>query len=130
MRLFILGETRTNNFSESMGQVIGEVWEASMEKIGEHSAVLYGVYHDYASDYRGDYTLSIATETLNMPSFIDVPDTSYQIFSVDSSKENGIFEAWQKIWQLENEGKLDRSYTFDYERYNIDGSVEIFIALN
>ena len=31
---------------------------------------------------------------------------------------NIVFDTWQKIWDLEDQNKLDRSYSYDYELYD------------
>ncbi|WP_221408329.1 hypothetical protein [Peribacillus simplex] len=44
--------------------------------------------------------------------------------------EHSIGEAWKKIWQLEEEQKLNRKYSVDFEMYYPDGKVEIHMRKN
>jgi predicted transcriptional regulator YdeE len=46
-------------------------------------------------------------------------------FSVNTSVENAIAAAWRKIWTL----PLSRAYTFDFEKYNLYGTVQIYISV-
>jgi hypothetical protein len=39
--------------------------------------------------------------------------------------ENPIIKAWKQIWSMQ----INRAYTFDFEQYNPDGTVKIYIAL-
>ncbi|MGG0412250.1 hypothetical protein [Peribacillus simplex] len=38
-------------------------------------------------------------------------------------------ETWKEIWQLEEEKKLHRKYSLDFEKYYPDGKVEIHIEI-
>lgn len=90
---------------------------------------VYGLYHEYESDYKGDYTLCVAIEGKDKSSII-IPDcTKYEIFKVDTSDEQGIFNTWNEIWKKEDEGKLKRAYTFGFEKYYPDGNIDIYIAV-
>lgn len=95
MRVYVLEHVRTNNFSENMGKEIGEAWENAMKIVNDLSVTMYGVYHEYENDYKGNYTLSIATETLETLSSIEIPEVTYKIFPEDSSEENGVFKTWE-----------------------------------
>jgi predicted transcriptional regulator YdeE len=48
---------------------------------------------------------------------------------VDTGDELGIVHAWRKIWELEEEGRLKRAYTVDYEKYASNGEIEIHIVI-
>ncbi|WP_422778050.1 GyrI-like domain-containing protein [Peribacillus butanolivorans] len=90
--------------------------------------IKYGVYHQYTSNYRGDYTLTIATETPVSNEKIIIPENEYKVFEC-LQDEHSIAETWKKIWHLEDEKKLNRAYSLDYEKYYPDGKVEIHIAI-
>ncbi|GAA0373164.1 GyrI-like domain-containing protein [Paenibacillus motobuensis] len=131
MELYILENTRTNNFIDpDMYSKITGIWQNVQGRPEVANMVIYGVYHNYESNYKGDYDLSIATSSFNTAKKLTVSEQGYTIFKVDRSKENGVFEAWQHIWALEESGELDRTYTLDYEKYDVNGEIEIFIAVN
>ncbi|MCM3042698.1 effector binding domain-containing protein [Paenibacillus motobuensis] len=130
MELYILESTRTNNFKDpDMYSKITGIWQNIQGRPEVANTVIYGVYHNYESNYKGDYDLSIATSSFTTTKKLTVAEQGYKIFKVDRSKENGVFETWQRIWALEESGELDRAYTFDYEKYDVNGQIEIFIAV-
>lgn len=128
MQLFSLASTKTNNFNDpEMATKIQQVWSKAMKNITEPTTI-YGVYHDFDSDFKGDYRLSVATKNkMTDTSFTIDSQTNYQAFKVDTTQEMGVYQTWQKIWSLEEEGKLQRAYQFDYECYNENGTVTIYI---
>lgn len=130
VHLFLLDSIRTNNFNdERVMEKIGALWKEVSRKLASHRDCIYGVYYDYASDYKGDYTLGIGIEGDGSPR-LDVPDTeSCRIFKVDNKDAQGLLHAWKQIWALEEAGELRRAYTFDYEKYYPSGEIEIYIAL-
>ena len=83
---------------------------------------VYGLYHEYESDYKGDYTLCVIVEGKGESSKIIPDDTNYEIFKVEANDEQGIFNTWSEIWKKEDEGQLRRAYTFD-------GNIDIYIAV-
>ena len=40
--------------------------------------------------------------------------------------ENPIIKAWKQVWSMQ----INRAYTFAFEQYNPDGTVQIYIALD
>lgn len=132
MTLYSLATLRTNNFTDkNVATHIQNLWQTTLQQCTKPLPILYGVYHQYESNYKGDYSLTIATE--NPQDGAPLSDTfqdNYAIFHVDTTKELGIFEAWQDIWRLEEEGKLNRCYSADFEKYLLDGAIEIHIAIN
>lgn len=129
MKLYEVASVRTNNFSENVESQIGQLWNQVITKLDKIPEVMYGVYHDYESDYRGDYTLTVATEKRSEKRTIDVPDGKYKLFPVDITSETGVIEAWQKVWKLELENQLQRVYKYDYEKYDLDGSITLYIGI-
>jgi len=130
MNLTIMKSIRTNNFKdEAIMQKITELWNEALITLKNQDGVIYGWYYDYESDYKGDYTLSVAIESAGNGSTIEIPNTStYEIFEVDTSVEHGILHTWKEIWEREEKGDLKRAYTFDYEKYYPNGLIEIHIA--
>lgn len=132
MNIYEIGSVRTNNFAADMGEKIGGLWQQVMAEI-EPTAPIYGVYHDYETDYSGDYTLSLAVESPEKGKKMLVDEGNYQIFPVDLTPEdpsrNNVAETWQKIWALEQAGNIQRRYEKDFEKYEQDGSVAIYISI-
>lgn len=129
MRLKTLGTVRTNNFTDKdILSKINNLWQSTVNSALQQTT-LYGVYYQYKSDYRGDYTLAIAIDDDNAEDIIIPDDTHYRVFSVDVGEDNGVYKTWQKIWQLEQQGKLIRSYNVDYEKYTPDGQIDIYISI-
>ncbi|WP_071458478.1 GyrI-like domain-containing protein [Bacillus massilinigeriensis] len=130
MKLTIINSVRTNNFNDPLLlEKITRLWQQTSSRINQEN-VVYGVYHDYESDYKGDYTLSIATEDSNGEPSLDLPDNAaYEVFHVDTAEETGIINVWKKIWECEDSCTLKRAYTYDFEKYYPNGKIEIYIAL-
>ncbi|MEI4317260.1 GyrI-like domain-containing protein, partial [Streptococcus suis] len=86
---------------------------------------VYAVYHDYASDYKGDYSLSICRLTDGEVYDFDTSEQIYQVFEADKEDPQAILHAWQRIWQAEESGELHRDYTIDFEKYDPDQTVAV-----
>ena len=131
MDLTILNSIRTNNFNdEDVMQKIMEMWQNASADLSGHKGNTYGLYYAYESDYKGDYTLGVAIKK-ECDSSITIPaDTKFEIFKVDADDEQGIINMWNDIWNKEEEGKLNRAYTYDFEKYYPDGNIDIYIAVN
>ncbi|MCR6109978.1 effector binding domain-containing protein [Bacillus sp. A301a_S52] len=131
MNLLLIKSTRTNNFNDDLVlQKITELWKIASANLADHDDSLYGLYHDYESDYKGDYTLSVAIKTTEESADLSLPENEkYEVFHVDTTDEQGVFKAWQKIWHLEESGELNRTYSYDYEEYRVNGDINIYIAI-
>lgn len=131
MNLYIINSIRTNNFNDdSMMEKINTLWKEAYAGMDDHEGNVYGVYHSYDSNYKGDYTLSVATEdAVGSHVLTFAEDAAYKVFKVNSSDEQGVVKAWMNIWEQEEAGLLQRAYSFDYEKYAPNGEVEIYIAL-
>jgi len=131
MKLTTINSIRTNNFSDDrVMQKITELWKDASNRLAKYESITYGVYHEYESDYKGDYSLSIAIEDNGEKPVIEIPDhVKYEIFKVDTGEEQGIFNTWSKIWDQEESGTLKRAYSYDYEKYYPNGEIEIHIAI-
>ena len=125
-KVYEITSIHTNNFTDvDVMKKFTELWQTTILQ-GHGLSVLYGVYHDYASNYQGDYTCSTATETPNIGKVIELPDTPYQVFKTNRLE---LPQTWVKIWQLEESGELNRAYQIDFEKYLLDGTVEIHIGI-
>ncbi|MDU1910854.1 GyrI-like domain-containing protein [Fusobacterium sp.] len=130
-KVYVLSEKRLNNFKDSdIAEKIQKLWYETNLKIPQEKEISkYGIYSEYESNYKGDYTLFIGVDGAASYKEIIIEEENYQVFSVDTSSPYGIIMAWEKIWEMEEKGLLNRAYTVDYEKYYPDGKVEIFIAL-
>ncbi len=131
-KIYVLDNCVTNNFKDSLiFEKITKAW-SSLANAKSQSSIKYGVYHNYESDYKGDYTLSIGTDNeTDSTTVLEIPNNiSYKIFEVDLSTkaENAVFETWTQIWKLEEKLLLKRDYVLDYEKYYPDGKIEIYIG--
>lgn len=125
-KLYKISSIRTNNFNDpNMMEKFTKLWSDTINNHGSNS-ILYGIYHEYEGNYKNDYTVTTATDTKISDDIICLPDNNYQIFSTD--REN-LVSTWQTIWQLEEQGKLQRTYQYDFEKYLLDGTVEIHIGV-
>ncbi len=99
-KLTLINKIRTNNFQdEHVIQKITDMWKGASAELSKHEGNTYGVYYDYESDYKGDYTLGVAIEGENDSSLVIPSDTKYEIFEVDPNEEQGIFNTWKDIWK-------------------------------
>ncbi|MGZ9817743.1 effector binding domain-containing protein [Peribacillus simplex] len=97
--VYMIGEIRTNNFSDKdLFEKIGSLWSKTNE-LNIENDMKYGIYHQYESNYRGDYTLAVATETPVSNGKFIIPDQEYTVFEC-LQDEHSIGETWKKIWQL------------------------------
>ncbi|WP_394138945.1 GyrI-like domain-containing protein [Cytobacillus oceanisediminis] len=130
MDFTVIKKVRTNNFNDDrIMQKISDMWKGASTELSNHEGITYGLYHEYDSDYKGDYTLCVAIDGKNEPSIVIPDDTKYEIFTVNTDEEQGIFNTWNEIWNKEEEGKLKRAYTYDLEKYYPDGNIDICIAV-
>ena len=47
---------------------------------------------------------------------------------INKEDPQAILHAWQRIWQAEEAGELHRDYTIDFEKYDPDQTVAVFVA--
>ncbi|MFP7285788.1 effector binding domain-containing protein [Shouchella clausii] len=130
MELTIINSVRTNNFNDDrLVEKIAGLWKEASNHLNQ-DMIIYGVYHDYENDYRGDYTLSIAIEESKGKPSLEIPKNgNYEIFNVDTTDEQGVVNTWKTIWEREDSRTLKRAYTYDIEKYYPNGDIEIYIAI-
>lgn len=131
MKLYLISHTRTNNFNDpQMMQKIKLMWKKSSQQLQDYKQPIYGVYYDYENNYKGDYCLSVAIEEQHGDTFITISENDlYEVFNVNTTDSLGIINTWKKIWALEDEGKLQRKYSYDFEKYYPNGNIDIHIAI-
>ena len=130
MNLKVVNKVRTNNFNDELIlQKITDMWKHASSELVDYKGITYGLYHEYESDYKGDYTVCVAIEEENESPVVIPRETKYEIFKVNPDDEQGVYNVWKEIWKREEEGQLKRAYTYDYEKYDQDGNIDIWIAV-
>jgi predicted transcriptional regulator YdeE len=140
-------EIRTTNEAEDDPTTaqIGAHWQrfyesALADRIPNRAdtAVLYGVYTGYESDYRGAYSHLIACEVNaggEAPpamTTLTIPGSQYLVFTGNGELPGVVIQTWGAVWQyFEQEARDKRAYTADFERYDQrePSRVEIYIAV-
>lgn len=102
----------------------------------------YSVYSDYASDHNGDYAYLVGQRVKGgsaAPADMvakHVLAGQYAVFTTEIGPFAKVIpEAWQHIFNLEEEGKLKRAYKTDFEIYDQraqnpqNGQIDIYIGL-
>jgi predicted transcriptional regulator YdeE len=143
---------RTNNKKETNSDaVIPKQWgrffqEGIADKIPNRAdaSTIYAVYSNYASDKNGDYDYLIGarvTDTSRAPDgmvFRRVPRGKYAVLTTATGPVAKVIpEAWQKIWQLEDQSRLGgpRVYQADFEvhdqrsRNPQNSQVDIYVGI-
>ena len=142
-------EGRTTNAREAAGRgIIPGMWqrffgEGILQEIpGRVGANICAVYFDYASDHNGEYSFLIGAKVKNgtsPPRNMVVKRIQGGEYAVITSGKGPLPKvvpaAWQKIFALEDEGKLKRAYQTDFELYDQraqdpqDGQIDIYLGL-
>jgi predicted transcriptional regulator YdeE len=142
-------EARTDNAKESTADgIIPKQWqkffsEGMAAKIPHTVGTnFYAVYSNYASDHHGEYTYLVGQAVKDgavAPSGMvvsRVPAGHYAVFTTEvGAFAKVIPAAWQRIFKLEEEGKLKRAYKSDFEIYDQraqnpqNGQIDIYVGL-
>ena len=132
MKFSIMATERTNNFTDPAIQAkITGLWEknsGAVKKAAEKGTVIACVYHEYESNYQGDYAVSLCFEETEQADF-DTDKFTWKKYPIDRRDAQGILTTWRQIWSEEENQQLQRRYSFDFEQYAPDGEVTIFIAI-
>jgi predicted transcriptional regulator YdeE len=96
---------------------------------------IYGIYHDYESDYRARFSVT-AGVGVSAPAdgtgfdTVQVPAASYLAFAGKGLMPNVVIETWQSVWHFfEISSQYKRKYTVDFELYSGADEVAIHIAV-
>ena len=103
---------------------------------------LYAVYSDYDSNQNREYTFMVGATVkpeIAAPAGMVLKIVAPGKYAVMTSQKGPfpkvIPEAWSEIFQLEDQGKLNRTYHTDFELYDDraldpqNGQVDIYIGL-
>lgn len=83
---------------------------------------ILALYTEYENDYTKPYSYIMGCEVSSLKNIpqglvgIEVPASSYAVFTTKGSFPESLIKEWQKIWTA----KIDRSYTTDFELYRED----------
>ncbi|MGC9602105.1 transcriptional regulator [Staphylococcus epidermidis] len=116
MKLYVNEIIRTNNFEDDdmMNKILG-MWDSFYKNNDDYKGEVYAVYHDYESDYKGDYSLALCTEDISADKFFEVDFADSTEYKCSGKDE--IINVWKRIWGDEEENKIQRSYYIDCEEY-------------
>ncbi len=120
---------------------IGPLWADFGAKIAPRMApvaLVYGVYHHYASDADGLFDVLVGSDALlptadkaSALAHVDIAPGSYLVWEAQGAMPQAVIGAWARIWHYFADPQCPhhRAYTTDFERYGADGGIEIFIAM-
>lgn len=132
MKFSIVDSEKTNNFTDPTIQTkIMSLWENNgliIGKVLKEGLTVACVYHDYQTNYKGDYTVSLCQEDMTNGVF-DTSKYQWQAYKVDINDKLGVINTWQKIWSDEENHKINRVYDFDFEQYKPNGEISIVVAI-
>lgn len=132
---------RTNNSSPEMEKIIGGLWQkfyspeicANIKNRANQKAL--GIYTDYDSDEKGDYTIAVmceVNEASELPQGTEVrriPAGQYAKFIVKGNMLTAVREFWRELWNMD----LNRAFVCDFEEYqNADpenAEIHMYISL-
>ncbi len=130
---------RTANEDGKAEEDLKELWKRfydeniSLKIPNKEDDKIYCIYTDYDSDMSGAYTAIIGQKVTVLD---DIPDQlightvlggDYTTFTTASPQPSDIVNTWQQIWDQDK--TLNRAYTADFEEYDGDAAVTIYIAV-
>lgn len=137
-------ETKNANgqAAQDLGQLWGQFYSQNImalipNKIGTD---IYGIYTDYESDYRGNYTAIIGCKVSSLD---DLPKGligrtiqggTFQKYIAKGEMPAAVGDTWQQIWSKGAE--INRAYIADFEVYGTtalngaDSEVAIFLGIH
>jgi len=138
--LMLLGASVVTNNENEMSEdnaKITQLWEdytdqhihtKTLNKVSNSS--LYGVYSNYTSDDKGDYTVTVACEVSKPKNAIVIKEEKYLVFTKEGELPDIVFETWKEIWAyFETSTEHERKYTIDFEKYSSKDKIEIYISV-
>lgn len=132
MKFTVLDSDQTNNFTDPhIVSKIKELWERNhthIQKYLKEDITIVCLYHDYYSNYKGDYTVSLGIED-NDYGIFNTSNYEWMEFKVSSADPSGVINTWKKIWLAEDNHEINRVYNFDFEQYSPNGQISIFVAI-
>lgn len=93
------------------------------------SDALILLYTEYTGDHTAAYTLVIGHEVSSSAAqgddieIFEFDNSSHTQHHITGSIPEAVVNKWQEIWQSD----AKRAYIADYDVYNLDGTVDIFV---
>lgn len=122
---------RTTNQAAITQGTIGMLWQQFFAESvyaaipNKVDSALLAVYYDFENGKQGEYNLLIGARVSAVEDIpagmlaVHVPAQKRITFtSAIGLRSDIVVNLWKKIWILEDQGKLDRNYTADYELYD------------
>lgn len=126
-----IAQRTTNQKEAGPGGIIPRQWQKFFEqRIAEKipnqaGGPLYALYTDYAHGRDAEYSFIIGvkvTQATVVPSGMvakKVPGGHYAVITSDKGPLSKVVpQAWQRVYRLEDEGRLQRAYQTDFEVYD------------
>lgn len=98
-------------------------------------ARVYGVYFNYESDANGEFTVLSGADTIESSKTsletINLAEGKYLLFKGCGEMPKAVIDTWGEIWHYfsNQETKEERIYNTDFELYNSETEVEIYIGI-
>ncbi|MDO6563511.1 effector binding domain-containing protein [Amphritea sp. 1_MG-2023] len=130
---------RTKNSAEMNPEKakIAGLWQRFYADIAptlSQQASVLGVYCNYASDLAGEYDVLAGSDMLkdeHAAESVAIKGGRYLVFEGKGGLPEIVIETWSKVWDYFSSDQSDytRAYTTDFELYNGDNEIQIFIAI-
>ena len=140
-KLMIAGlSTVTNNeteMSEENGKIAGlweeyfakDIYKKTFDKA--KSDFMYGVYSNYEFNETGNYKVTVGVEVTKPKNAITIEKDKYLVFSKKGEFPDVVIDTWYDVWDYfaSENCEYQRAYNFDFEKYENEDEVEIYISI-
>lgn len=132
---------RTDNETEMSADKgkIGALWQQFDKVVDvdyQSGERVYGVYFDYESDARGQFSVLAGFDGKNLPASIPLQKVvisagKYLVFKHKGEMPQIAIDGWTEVWNYFSnpEAKHQRAYSTDFEFYPNYNEIEIHIAI-
>ena len=129
--------TNNKNASTIIPKLWDEFYKNKIPTKIEHkkdNSFVYGVYSDYDSDMNGNYTLTAGVEInrkdIKKYNPVIIKKGKYILFEQEGEISKIVADTWIKVWEYFEENKdIKRRYQSDFEVYENDNSIKIYIGI-
>ena len=133
---------RTSNAEEMKpgGGQISKLWEQFYGEVLNNKvdgSPIYGLYTNYESDFTGEYTVLAGVEVeseMQASKELEIHNLvggKYLVFKAQGEMPQIVVETWGKVWEYfsSSEARYVKSYTSDFELYENQSEISIYIAV-
>ena len=140
-KFYVAGITvRTNNVTELNEETaqIPQLWQRYIDESIEsktfnksNNFAMYGVYNKYEKDVNSDYDYTIGVEVTKPKNAITIEKDKYLVFSKKGEFPDVVIDTWYDVWDYfsSENCEYERAYNFDFEKYENEDEVEIYISI-